>query len=60
MQWKESAEGAPAAMELQRANAAAFRDAFARGLAVTGFLRDPDGGGTFELGPWQEPPPANP
>jgi predicted GNAT superfamily acetyltransferase len=52
MQWKESAEGAEQAMALQRANQAQFADAFARGLAVTGFSRDRDGNGWFELSRW--------
>jgi len=39
MQWKESAEGAAQAMALQKTNQAQFAEAFARGLAVTGFSR---------------------
>jgi predicted GNAT superfamily acetyltransferase len=52
MQWKESAEGAAQAMALQRANQAQFAEAFARGLAVTGFSRDREGNGWFELSRW--------
>jgi predicted GNAT superfamily acetyltransferase len=52
MQWKESEEGAPQAMELQKRNAALFAEAFARGLAVTGFSRDAGGNGWFELSRW--------
>jgi predicted GNAT superfamily acetyltransferase len=52
MQWKESAEGAEQAMALQKANQAQFEAAFARGLAVTGFSRDPEGNGWFELSRW--------
>src|SRR6202012_1277132 len=52
MQWKESAQGAAQAMALQKANQALFADAFARGLAVTGFSRDREGNGWFELSRW--------
>ena len=55
MQWKESAQGAGQAMTLQRANQARFADAFARGLAVTGFSRDGEGNGWFELSLWSGP-----
>jgi predicted GNAT superfamily acetyltransferase len=55
MQWKESAEGAAQAMALQRANQAQFAEAFARGLAVTGFSRDQEGNGWFELSRWALP-----
>jgi predicted GNAT superfamily acetyltransferase len=52
MDWKESAEGAAQAMALQRANQAQFAEGFARGLAVTGFSRDREGNGWFELSRW--------
>jgi hypothetical protein len=52
MQWKESAEGAAQAMALQKTNQALFAQAFARGLAVTGFSRDEEGNGWFELSRW--------
>jgi predicted GNAT superfamily acetyltransferase len=52
MQWKESAEGAAEAMALQRTNQARFAEAFADGLAVTGFSRDLEGNGWFELSRW--------
>jgi predicted GNAT superfamily acetyltransferase len=55
MQWKESAEGADQAMALQTANYKKFADAFARGLAVTGFSRDEQGNGYFELSRWSPP-----
>lgn len=55
MEWKETAEGAEQAMALQRMNQAQFAVAFARGLAVTGFTRDQDGNGTFELSRWSPP-----
>jgi predicted GNAT superfamily acetyltransferase len=40
------------AREIQETNAARFQDAFARGLAVTGFERGP-AAGTYLLEPWQ-------
>jgi predicted GNAT superfamily acetyltransferase len=55
MEWKESAEGAGEAMALQKANHAQFAEAFARGLAVTGFSRDEAGNGWFELSRWIAP-----
>jgi predicted GNAT superfamily acetyltransferase len=55
MQWKESAEGATRAMELQQMNQTKFAEAFGRGLAVTGFSRDGEGNGWFELSRWSEP-----
>jgi predicted GNAT superfamily acetyltransferase len=55
MHWKESAEGAAQAMALQQENQALFVQAFARGLAVTGFTRDKDGTGWFELSRWSAP-----
>ena len=55
MEWKESAAGAAQAMALQQANQAQFAAAFARGLAVTGFARDPEGNGWFELSQWTSP-----
>jgi predicted GNAT superfamily acetyltransferase len=56
MQWKESADGAAKAMALQKANQARFAEAFARGLAVTGFSRDQEGNGWFELSGWAGAP----
>lgn len=55
MQWKESEVGAPRAMELQKTNQGKFAEGFARGLAVTGFSRDSEGNGWFELSRWSEP-----
>ena len=55
MEWKESAAGADQAIALQHANHASFVQAFGRGLAVTGFTRDEQGNGWFELSPWTEP-----
>ena len=60
MEWKESAKGAVQAMALQKANHAQFADAFARGLAVTGFLRDQEGNGWFELSRWSGDPGSGP
>ncbi|HEY3988581.1 MAG TPA: GNAT family N-acetyltransferase [Acidobacteriaceae bacterium] len=53
MQWKESAEGAAQAMALQEKNRKQFAEAFAHGLAVSGFSRDQEGNGWFELSRWQ-------
>jgi predicted GNAT superfamily acetyltransferase len=58
MEWKESGEGAGQAMALQKANHAQFAEGFARGLAVTGFSRDQEGNGWFELSRWTSPDPA--
>jgi predicted GNAT superfamily acetyltransferase len=60
MQWKESAEGAVQAMALQKANQAKFAEAFAWGLAVTGFSRDEAGNGWFELSRWSGDPKSGP
>jgi predicted GNAT superfamily acetyltransferase len=46
------AEEPARAREIQKANAAHFREAFARGLAVTGFERG-ETEGTYLLEPWQ-------
>ncbi len=45
-------QDAARAREIQETNAALFQDAFARGLAVTGFERGP-AAGTYLLEPWQ-------
>lgn len=55
MEWKESMEGAEQAMQLQQRNHAQLADAFARGLAVTGFTRDAEGNGWYELTRWDGP-----
>jgi predicted GNAT superfamily acetyltransferase len=52
MQWKESAEGAEQAAAVQTGNYERFANAFAQGLVVTGFSRDPEGNGYFELSRW--------
>ncbi len=59
MEWKESVEGAAQATQLQQANHAHFIEAFSRGLAVTGFSRDADGSGWFELSRWSAPDDAH-
>ncbi len=50
MAWKESAEKREKALALQLENRERFQDAFRRGLCVTGFSRDVEGNGCFELG----------
>lgn len=57
-QWKASAEGVSQAHALQLENRRRFLDAFARGLAVTGFRVDPEGNGHFELARLQGPNPG--
>jgi predicted GNAT superfamily acetyltransferase len=52
MQWKESAEGGEQAIAVQTENYEKFAHAFAQGLVVTGFTRDPEGNGYFELSRW--------
>jgi predicted GNAT superfamily acetyltransferase len=55
MDWKESDEGRQSALTLQSENRERFQEAFARGLAVTGFRRDDEGNGCFELSRWTPP-----
>ena len=52
MEWKESAAGQERALAVQTLNRERFQTAFARGLAVIGFVRDEAGNGIFELGRW--------
>ncbi len=52
--WKESADQRDKALTLQKKNQAALEDAFARGLAVTGYDLDAAGNGCFLLGRWDE------
>jgi len=54
-QWKASAEGVSRARAVQADNRNRFLNAFARGLAVTGFQVDAEGNGTFELARLQPP-----
>ena len=49
-QWKASAADRPRALAVLLENRTKFEQAFARGLAVLGFERDPDGNGIYELG----------
>ena len=54
-QWKASDAGRERALAVQMENRKSFQQAFHRGLAVLGFERDPEGKGTFELGPLNQP-----
>jgi predicted GNAT superfamily acetyltransferase len=54
-QWKASETDRPRALAVQLENRQKFQAAFARGLAVIGFQRDPQGNGIFELGPVDQP-----
>jgi predicted GNAT superfamily acetyltransferase len=49
-QWKASDSDRERAMAVQSENRRKFHDAFGRGLAVIGFVRDAEGNGVFELG----------
>ena len=49
--WKASDEDRARAAEVQLGNRNRFQEAFKRGLAVLGFVRDEEGNGVFELGP---------
>ncbi len=48
--WKASDRDRERALAVQLENRRKFQDAFARGLVVIGFTRDPEGNGVFELG----------
>ena len=50
-QWKATEADRERAFAVQLENRRKFQQAFARGLAVLGFLRDAEGNGVFELGP---------
>ena len=52
-QWKQDAQQRSLARALQSNNRTALESAFQRGLAVVGYERDPQGNGTFLLGPWK-------
>jgi predicted GNAT superfamily acetyltransferase len=54
-QWKASDTDRPRALAVHLENRHKFQQAFARGLAVIGFQRDPEGNGIFELGPVHQP-----
>ena len=49
-QWKTTEAGRQRARAVQSENRRRFQEAFSRGLAVLGFVRDADGNGIFELG----------
>jgi predicted GNAT superfamily acetyltransferase len=49
-EWKASEAGREQALSVQMENRRKFLDAFSRGLAVIGFVRDAEGNGSFELG----------
>jgi predicted GNAT superfamily acetyltransferase len=50
-EWKASESGRERALAVQLENREKFRQAFSKGLAVLGFLKDADGNGVFQLGP---------
>jgi predicted GNAT superfamily acetyltransferase len=54
-QWKASEEGRELALAVQLENRSKFLKAFSQGLAVLGFVRDAEGNGVFELGPYTRP-----
>ncbi|HEV2135263.1 MAG TPA: GNAT family N-acetyltransferase [Terracidiphilus sp.] len=53
-EWKNSEEGRERARAVQLENRGKFLDAFSRGLAVTGFVREANGNGIFELRPMSD------
>ena len=57
--WKRSPEQRKLAEQLQTRNRLALETAFARGLAVTGYERSPEGDGCFLLGDTMEVPPPD-
>jgi predicted GNAT superfamily acetyltransferase len=50
-EWKSSEAGRERALAVQLENRRKFQEAFSRGLAVLGYIRDAQGNGIFELGP---------
>ncbi|MDR3750419.1 MAG: GNAT family N-acetyltransferase [Terracidiphilus sp.] len=54
-QWKATEAGRERALAVQLENRRKFQQAFVRGLAVLGFVRDAEGNGVFELGPLDQP-----
>jgi predicted GNAT superfamily acetyltransferase len=54
-QWRESEADRERALTVQLENGVKFQQAFDRGLAVLGFVRDAEGNGVFELGFPAEP-----
>jgi predicted GNAT superfamily acetyltransferase len=53
-EWKATPETRAKAQQVQERNRERFLRAFAEGLAVLGYERDPDGNGKFVLGEWEE------
>jgi predicted GNAT superfamily acetyltransferase len=49
-EWKATAAGQELALAVQSENRSKFKEAFSRGLAVLGYVRDGQGNGVFELG----------
>ncbi len=54
-EWKATETGRERALALQLENRGKFLQAFSRGLAVLGFVRDSEGNGIFQLGPQPQP-----
>jgi predicted GNAT superfamily acetyltransferase len=52
--WKAEAATRKQAQQIQEHNRDEFQEAFANGLAVLGYRRDPQGNGQFLLGAWDE------
>jgi predicted GNAT superfamily acetyltransferase len=52
--WKASPATRDKAQEVQDRNRTQFQNAFADGLSVLGYERDPEGNGKFLLGQWDE------
>lgn len=52
--WKKNPGQRNQAQQLQTRNREILQSAFQRGLAVIGYERDPEGNGSFLLGPWNE------
>jgi predicted GNAT superfamily acetyltransferase len=50
-EWKATEEGRERALQVQTENRQQFQQAFSQGLAVTGFSRDAEGNGVYELSP---------
>jgi len=49
-EWKATEAGREQALAVQMENRRKFQEAFTRGLAVIGYVRDAEGNGSFELG----------
>ncbi|MDR3725743.1 MAG: GNAT family N-acetyltransferase [Terracidiphilus sp.] len=54
-EWKATEMGRERALAVLLENRSKFQQAFARGLAVVGFVRDTQGNGIFELGHFSQP-----